>query len=137
MECRDCANAVEPEWKFCEACGAPVDPARQPVTSGRKWAARLLRFLGTMVIGFAMIAAWIALDSASGADRMGFIGLAVAAMVMGGGINYAGRRVNPHAGRVTISGVLGGLFGVAAAFLVIILIIGMLFMAAVAAFFSG
>jgi hypothetical protein len=98
MECRDCATSIDPEWTHCEVCGAPVDSESTPISGGRKWAARLLRFFGTMVVVAAVIV-----------GRLGPVG--VFGVATGVGINYAGRRLNPQAGAVTVAGVLGGLLG--------------------------
>ena len=98
-----------------------MGPGGRPVASGRKWAARLLRLLGTMVIGAAAIVAWVALTS-SRPDRPLLVGVAAVAMVVGGAINFAGRRVNPHAGKLTVSEFLGGLLGGAAALMVAVII---------------
>lgn len=130
MECRDCGNRLDPESTFCEACGAPVDPASRPVTPGRKWAARLLRFLGMTVISASALFTWVAWDAFSRSDRPVFVGLAFVVLVMGGGINYAGRRLNPQAGRVTVWGTLG-LFGGGAVFLIVMILLAALFLGAV------
>jgi len=137
MECRQCGNPVSPEATFCEACGARVDRAAQPVTPGRKWAARLLRFLGMTVIVAAALITGISWEFWHRTDRPAIAGMAVAAVVMGGGINYAGRRLNPQAGKVTAWGVFGGLLGGAGAFLVAVIVAGLIFFGAVAAAVAG
>lgn len=130
MECRDCGTPLNPGSTFCETCGVPVDPVTQAVTPGRKWAARLLRFLGMAVISASGLLAWVGWDGSSRSDRPVVVGLAFAALVMGGGINYAGRRLNPQAGKVTAWGILG-LLGGGAFFLIAVIVAVLLFMGAV------
>jgi hypothetical protein len=92
----------------CQSCGRTTQLGQSELDPGRKTGAAALRSLGMLIlVGSITLGLGSSLIFGSAFPNV-FLILACA---VGGGMHYAGRKMNPHEHSASVAGAVGGVLG--------------------------
>jgi hypothetical protein len=130
MFCSQCGTEIDDDSTECHSCSATTQLGQSELDPGRKTGAAALRSLGMFILA-GSITIWLAWLLLFGSTFP--IIYLIFACVVGGGMHYAGRKMDPHAHSATSRGIVGGAVGG------IVIVVGFIiaFVLAVLAFIGG